>query len=75
MTFDDDSINDEMADLITISENDSKEKQEQYEAYKSWMEYYNITKTQLSEMLDTYYNNNKDKIETINTEDLLKSLN
>lgn len=75
MTFDDDSINDEMADLITISENDSKEKQEQYEAYKSWMEYYNITKTQLSEMLDMYYNNNKDKIETINTEDLLKSLN
>ena len=68
-------IVDEMADLITISENDSKEKQEQYEAYKSWMEYYNITKTQLSEMLDMYYNNNKDKIETINTEDLLKSLN
>lgn len=70
MTFNDDSINDEMADLITISENDSKEKQEQYKAYKSWMEYYNITKSQLSEMLDEYYKNNKDKIEIIDTNSL-----
>lgn len=70
MTFDDDSINNEMADLITISENDSKERQEQYKAYKSWIEYYNVTKTQLSEMLDEYYENNKDKVEIIDTNTL-----
>lgn len=73
MTFDDDSINDEIADLITLSRNDTKGKQQQYEAYKNWMEYYNITKAQLTKMLDTYYNNNKDKIEMINTEELLQS--
>ena len=70
MTFDDDSINNEMADLITISENDSKERQEQYKAYKSWIEYYNVTKTQLSGMLDEYYENNKDKVEIIDTNTL-----
>lgn len=73
MTFNDDSINNEMADMITLSENNTKEKKLQYEAYKNWLDYYNTTKTQISEMLDTYYKNNKDKVEYINTEELLKS--
>lgn len=74
MTFDDDSINNEMADLITLSYNNTKEKEQQYKAYENWMKYYNITRTQLSEMLDDYYRNNKDKTETINTEELLKTI-
>lgn len=73
MTFEDNTINDKMADLIDLSENNTKEKEQQYEAYERWLKKYNITKTQLSQMLDSYYNNNKDKIEVINTDELLKS--
>ena len=56
MTFDDDSINDEMADLIDTSENDTPEKEQQYTAFENWLKKYNITKLQVSDMLDTYYN-------------------
>lgn len=73
MTFGDDSINDEMADIITLSSNDTKEKEQQYKAFKSWLEYYNVSKTRISEMLDDYYGDNKDEVEYIDTEELLKS--
>ncbi len=73
MTFNDDSINNEMADIITLSYNDTKEKEQQYKAFKSWLEYYNVSKTQISEMLDDYYNDNKNEIEYVDTEELLKS--
>lgn len=59
MTFDDNSINDQMADLIDTSENDTPLKQQQYEAFENWLKKYNITKSQISEMLDTYYEKNK----------------
>lgn len=71
MTFDDDSINEEMADILYPSKNDTKEKERQYKAYQSWIEKYNISKTQLSSMLDKYYSENKDKTEVININDLL----
>lgn len=70
MTYKDESINDECADLLQLSRNDTKEKQEQYDAFLSWLKKYNITKTQLSSMLDYYYYNNTNKIEIINTDDL-----
>ncbi len=65
MTFDDDSINNEMADLIDISENDTVEKEQQYEAFENWLEKYNITKLQISDMLDTYYDLHKDEAQNL----------
>lgn len=59
MTFDDDSINDEMADLIDLSRNDSVDKKQQYEAYQNWIKQHNITKLQVSNMLDEYYSKNR----------------
>jgi hypothetical protein len=73
MTFADDTINNEMADLIDTSENNNKEKQQQYKAYQNWLNNYNISKLQLCSMLDNYYEENKDKIEYINTNDLLNN--
>lgn len=61
MTFDNDSINDEMADLIDTNKNNNILKKQQYEAYESWLKKYNITIFQISEMLDKYYSDNKDK--------------
>ncbi len=71
MTFDDDSVNSEMADLLYPDENKTEEEKQQYKAYQSWLSHYNITKTQLSEMLDNYYDENLDKIEIIDTSKLL----
>ena len=65
MTFDDKSINDEMADLINTSENDTPEKEQQYEAFENWLKKYNITKYQVSNMLDTYYDLHKDEAEDL----------
>ena len=65
MTFDDDSINEEMADLIDTSENDTVEKEQQYEAFENWLKKYNITKLQISNMLDTYYDLHKDEAENL----------
>ena len=65
MTFDDDSINDEMADLINTSENDTPEREQQYEAFENWLKKYNITKLQVSDMLDTYYDLHKDEAEDL----------
>lgn len=75
MTFNDNSINDKTADIITLSYNDTEEEQQQYEAFKSWLEYYNVGKAQISEMLDNYYSNNKNEVEYIDTKELLKSFN
>ncbi len=71
MTFDDDSINNEMADLIDMSENDTPQKKQQYKAFESWLEHYNISKSQISQMLDYYYTNNKSETKFINTKELL----
>ena len=71
MTFDDDSINDEMADLLYPDSNETEGEKRQYKAYQSWLNNYKITKTQLSDMIDNYYNNNLDKIEVIDTSKLL----
>lgn len=65
MTFDDDSINEEMADLIDTSENDTVEKEQQYVAFENWLKKYNITKLQISNMLDTYYDLHKDEAENL----------
>lgn len=65
MTFDDDSINDEMADLIDTSENDTPEKEQQYEVFENWLKKYNITKLQVSNMLDTYYDLHKNEAEDL----------
>ena len=72
MTFDDDSINDEMADLINTSENNTVEKKQQYEAFENWLKKYNITKLQISNMLDTYYDLHKDEAQ--NLDDIVNSL-
>lgn len=65
MTYQDDSINDEMADLLDLEDNDTIEEKQQYKSFKNWLKKYNITKSQLSEMLDYYYTNNKNEIEYI----------
>ena len=70
MTFDDDCVNNEMADLLYPDKNETEEEKRQYKAYQSWFSNYNITKTQLSEMIDNYYNNNLEKIEVIDTSNL-----
>lgn len=75
MTYDDDSINDEMADLIELDRNNTDDKQAQYRAYESWMKKYNITKTQLSKIMDDYYDENKNTAERINTNELINSYN
>lgn len=67
MTFDDDSINDEIADLIDTSENDTPEKEQQYEAFENWLKKYNITKLQVSNLLDTYYDLHKDEAQDLET--------
>ena len=73
MTFDDDSVNDEMADLLYPNKNETEEEKQQYKAYQSWLSHYNITKTQLSEMIDNYYDKNLDKIEIIDTTNLFSN--
>ena len=65
MTFDNDSINDKMADLIDTSENDTPEKEQQYKAFENWLKKYNIPKLQVSNMLDTYYDLHKDKAQDL----------
>lgn len=72
MTYDDDTINDKMADLLNTSSNDTLEEQQQYKAYENWLKKYNITKTQLVKMIDDYYIENKYNTEVINTQDLLR---
>lgn len=72
MTYDDDTINDEMADLLDTTSNDTLEKKQQYEAYEKWLNIYNITKVQLTKVLDDYYAENKNNAEIINTQELLK---
>lgn len=73
MTFDDDSVNDEMADLLYPDKNETEKEKQQYKVYQSWLKNYNITKTQLTEMIDNYYNKNLDKIEIIDISELLSN--
>lgn len=64
-TFNDDTINDESVNLIDTSENDTVEKEQQYTAFENWLKKYNITKLQVSDMLDTYYDLHKDEAEDL----------
>lgn len=73
MTFDDNSINDKMADLTKLDKNNTPEEELQYKAYESWMKKYNITKTQLSNMLDDYYSQNKSNTKTMNIQNILNN--
>lgn len=70
MSFHDEKINDEFADILYISENDTKEKETQYEAYENWLKYYNISELQLCNLLDNYYEQNMDKVEYVDTSTL-----
>ena len=73
MTFDDNSVNDEMADLLYPDKNETEKEKQQYKVYQSWLKNYNITKTQLTEMMDNYYNKNLDKIEIIDISEFLSN--
>lgn len=73
MTFKDENINDYMADILDFSYNDTTEKKEQYKTFQNWLNYYNITKVQLSTMLDYYHTANKDKINYIDSKDFLNN--
>lgn len=75
MTFYDNTINGEIADLIDTSKNDTKGKENQYKAFKNWLNYYNLSEMQLCTMLDKYYQTNFDKIEYIDTNKILNNNN
>lgn len=72
MTFEDKTLNNEQADIMNTMQNTSKEKELQYKTYEKWLKKYNITKVQISNMLDYYYKNNSNNIEYI---DINKYLN
>ena len=55
MTFNNANINEESADLIDTSYNDTIEEKQQYGAFYNWLETYNISKVQISTMLDNYF--------------------
>ena len=71
MTYDNDTINDEMADLISITDNDTDSKKQQYENFQDWLQYYNLTLSQLSKFLDNYYKENQDSIVYIDEYNIL----
>lgn len=76
MTFSNESINDEMADLLVSLNNNTMEKQLQYKNYEEWLKNYNLTTPQVVKMLENYYSENKtdkDKTKVINTQELLNS--
>lgn len=71
LSFKDSTINSEWADLSNLSSNNTEEKEQQYRAYKTWLDYYNVTKNQISDMLDYYFINHEDEIDYIDTNKLL----
>lgn len=60
LSFKNRNINDELADLIDISRNNTDEEKQQYKYFEKWSSQYNVSKTQLTAMLDYYlqYQNN-----------------
>ena len=58
LSFKNDQINDEFADMTSESANETKEEQQQYEAYLNWSEDMGLTKMQLVDALDYYDNMN-----------------
>lgn len=72
MTFEDNTLNNEQADIMDTTQNKSKDEELQYKAYEKWLKKYNITKVQISNMLDYYYKNNSSSTEYI---DINKFLN
>lgn len=59
LTFRNKQINDESADMTSESTNETKEEQQQYEAYLNWLEDMGLTKMQLVDALDFYDSMNK----------------
>ena len=54
VTFRNKQINDKSADMTSESANETKEEQQQYEAYMNWLEDMGLTKMQLVDALDFY---------------------
>ena len=54
LSFKNDQINDEFADMTSESTNETKEEQQQYEAYMNWLEDMGLTKMQLVNSLEFY---------------------
>lgn len=54
LSFKNSLINDEFADMTSESANETKEEQQQYEAYMNWLEDMGLTKMQLVDALDFY---------------------
>lgn len=74
MTFENKNINDEFADLISLSKNNTIEKELQYKNYKDLLKKYNITTKQITDLLEEYYNKNKNECEVTNTQELIDSI-
>lgn len=54
LSFKNEQINEEFADITSESSNETKEEQQQYEAYINWLADMGLTKMQLVEALDFY---------------------
>lgn len=54
LSFKNDQINDEFADMTSESSNETKEKQQQYKAFINWLEDMGLTKMQLINALNFY---------------------
>lgn len=54
LSFKNDQINDEFADITSESANKTKEEEQQYEAYLNWLKDMGLTKMQLVDALDFY---------------------
>lgn len=59
LTFKDNDINSEHADIINKEENETSIQKEQYDAYINWLDTHGLTKVQLQNVLDYYDANNK----------------
>lgn len=71
MSYRNENMSTEYADLIDLSRNKTNEEEELYDNFLDLLEKYNITQPQISNMMDYYYRNNPDKIEIIDTDKLL----
>ena len=71
MTYRNRNISKEYADILDLSDNNTNEKKQLYNNFMDLLKQYNITQTQISDMLDYYYRTNPDKIEIINMDDYL----
>lgn len=54
LSFKNDQINDEFADITSESANETTQEEQQYEAYENWLKDMGLTKMQLVDALDFY---------------------